>query len=279
MIKLKTIIESLNEAPIGDYEFRNVGPADSFSKKDIDLISNPINIKKIRDFFDKVDTKFNFYFINSKTPEISDFIERFSYGRTSKDELKSKYNINIPEPKSDEITVVFVSNYGTNLVALTPWIIAHRISHVLTIEPHISKIYSKIFRLIETTLSSIFYWNYSYVNAESTDDDDTMVWLFHSYKDEIVNQLYSKLFTFKTAREKNLQQTNEYIHELFAQFIKSGTVEIKIPSEFNFVGKPFRARDDFSSEDIRNEEISLIRNVDALLNSMLLQAQGDIYII
>jgi hypothetical protein len=281
MIYLKSILnEILQEAPIGTYSYSSETDADSFSTTDKHLVSTDHNIKKIKNFFSKTPYVFNLYFINKKTsnPEIKKFLNDFNYGIADQD-LLQKLNINV-KPSKNAITVVFLSNYGTNLVPLTPWIIAHRISHAIfgndynTTEKkaHNEKIEEYVLlntNKINNNLSScIGFWYKT--------QPDGYEWLISNSAP--IEELYKEFFTFKSARTENLTSSGEIYHELFAQYIKSGTISFHFPESFVFKNKTFVAMESMKN-NLKKEEIKTIETFNNLYSEILKFSLGKTFII
>jgi hypothetical protein len=120
--------EVMTEMPVTHHG--NIGDfskGSSFTNKaDRALVTHPVAVKKIKDFFQNTSADFDFYFVNTKHArhhtEVGavkqDFI--FSELKITPDQLKNG------EINGDAITVFFTNNKGGERAPLTPWIIAHR---------------------------------------------------------------------------------------------------------------------------------------------------------
>lgn len=265
----------LSEAPIQNYTIlQDPDEDDSFLPADKRLISNKENIQKIHRFFKNTPYIFDLYFYNNHTEKIEKFIEFMEYGETTFEELKNKYDISIPKPiNSDTITVIFVSNYGTNLIRLTPWIIAHRIGHVAERKSdRINSLYHNTNSILKRKLIDLFSSCYY------TDHNQHFPEVFDYNAHKLLEELYPYLFTFKTAREKNLTSIGELYHELFAQYINKRTVEVNIPENFKFLNRDYQIikSKKTEKENVKNKIIDFLNSTFIeILNSM----KGNVYII
>lgn len=266
----------LFEAPIGNYTIlKDPGEEDSFSPTDKALISNSENIQKIHQFFKNTPYIFDLYFYNNNTEKIQNFLGNLKYGETSFEELEQKYNISIPKPPNPEtITVIFVSNYGNKLAKLTPWIIAHRISHVCVDNSDLNQTaISKLSVYIRNAMIKTFKNFYDHDNHHAYFNE-----LFDYNAHTIFSQLYPYIFTFKSAREKNLANIGEMYPELFAQYIKNGTVEFIFPDSFKFFSYTFTKKKEHLRE-IENARLQIIKQINSTMEMVIKDMQGKIYMI
>lgn len=267
MIKLTELIQ---EMPVDKYAFIDQSPNDaSFSPTDKKLTSDPIHIKKIKDFFGKTEQTFNLYFVNTNNQNVRKMIDDVGYGEIKPEQLSSEYGINIPQIDPSAITVVFVSNYGTNAVPLTPWIIAHRISH--TIFRSQDAIIQSIFFDIAENMKSVFYWYYESIEKRN--------YLFVSTSDVKFLQYVSPyIFSFKSAKTSNLTQPGEIMHELFAQYIRNGKITILAPNSIKFQNTEFHKMP-YHKADIDEEIEKLVDRTNNIYTKSLKSLAGKVYII
>ena len=143
MIKLKNLLLLLsesditNESPIDTYKpIGDFSKGASFRDKvDRALVTNPAAIQKVKNFFKNTDVNFDLYFLNLKN--ISQFREKrqvpeeFVYAAPPNGLGVDTNDLTDGKINSDNITVFFTGNFGTEKIPLTPWIIAHRIGHVM----------------------------------------------------------------------------------------------------------------------------------------------------
>lgn len=209
MIKLKDIlIESVVDVhqTIGDFS-----KGSSFTdKRDRALITNPVAIQKVRDFFKNTSAAFDFYFVNTK--EARKFTE---IGKVSEDFIFNELKIKTEQLQNgrinkDHITVFFTNNKGSEKIPLTPWIIAHRFGHVIRRDYVWKEEYAP---WIERKLGEILQ-DYGIIKTDRYDRKYLIA----------KRHLCEEIGTFKSARDKNLREEFEFDYEVFAQYLKSGRV-------------------------------------------------------
>lgn len=213
MIKLK---ELLDEAPIDVYQtIGDFSKGSSFTHKpDRMLITHPVAIQRVKNFFKNITEEIDFYFVNTKyarkymelpRPVDDDFI--FNDLKITPDQLvNGKIN-------KDHITVFFTNNKGDERAPMTPWIIAHRFAHVVKNTYAFEEYSEWLNRKLDEILEAYGFKKERYV----TYDRNHLLMKKH---------LCNMLGTFKSARDKNLRNSNEFSFECFAQYIAGGEVKI-----------------------------------------------------
>lgn len=279
MINLRQIIESvIKEMPLGKYQtFGDFNQSHSFQDpKDRQMVTSEKNIKKVYDFFKKVNVDIDLYFVN--TPESANFFaDDMSYGNLNKygelplknftyEEMfgitEEQFNFN-----KNAISIIFISNYGDKKITLTPWIIAHRISHVLDgdhddyttfILIEKSKIYEKFKQMILELV-----YEYKTMTANQ----------YVLPKIDIVN----KIFTFHSAKTGKLNSYTESLNELFAQYILKGHIEIlPIPEYIESLGVKYQNRNVIKCNAMLQ---TFKQEFETSTNKILKEAVGKIYYI
>lgn len=220
-MRLKDI---LSEAPISTHQtIGDFSKGHSFHKAaDRALVTNPVAVKKVTDFFKNTSADFDFYFVNTK--EARKYME---LGKVKKDFVFNEMGIKPEQLKDGEInpnaiTVFFTNNRGDERAPLTPWIIAHRLGHVFRREygwEHYLQTW------VEQQLNGIMI-------AYGISPKKFTGWgLGDNYASvrryEIaLRHLCETIGTFKSARDKNLRNANEFEYELFAQYLKDGAIKL-----------------------------------------------------
>lgn len=234
-MKIRHILEGLNEAPIGD--FKTIGNFDNSHSmrdpKDRKMVSNPAAQEIYRKKFGKTDQTFNLYFVNQKgaakyaeTGEVSlEWIES-NLG----DEVSS-----VVSKDNDAINVIFTNNTGDQRVNMTPWIVAHRMAHALTRgtkKNYLNIAYGDFIRQMGTEV----FPNYKIDNFPKTLSGFTR----DPQAQKILQLFMYEAGTFKSARDKKLRNGYEALHELFAQYIITGDV-VSAKTPITFGNRNFRA--------------------------------------
>lgn len=222
------ITDILGEAPIQD--FKTIGDFDRNSSfrdpKDRAMITNPKAQEVYRKKFSNTDYDFNMYFVNSpaagRHAEVGEVNMQWVNDNLGEEVAKA---INT---ENEAINIVFTNNKGAQRVNMTPWIMAHRISHVMTrpsSKNYITDSFGMFLRFMAEDVFPLYGINKfprSYNQFLSNPEAQKILQLF----------MYAT-GSFKSARDKKLRNGVEALHELFAQYIISGEVKRpKIPTVF-----------------------------------------------
>lgn len=259
-MKLKKIIQDIVEDRLKEMPVKSVSSvgfdvdpktgkmkSHSFSdKRDRELITNPTNIKKLKNFFSNVDEEFNFWFINKKGAR--KFAET---GEVKPEFIKKEFNINVedlPNFDEDDINVFFVSNTAAEKIPMTSWTIAHRLGHVIRRTDGFEYFSNHLEEQFDRIVSE-----YYGVKKHSKFDNE-----FEKYKAKFFN----KIGTMRSARENKIKRYFEFYYELFAQFLNTGGVK------FNKTGK----------SDVDNDLDTLSYDIEILGNDVLSNLPGKIFV-
>jgi hypothetical protein len=127
----------LSETPISSFGLLgDWGPESKkygYKKDDIGILTSPTGVEKIKQKWAKTRQDFDLYFVKSKEGYL---ISRSSgnVGEVDEKYLKEKLKINIPIDH-EHITVVYLSNVGTDRMPMNYWTIAHRFGHAVSSKP------------------------------------------------------------------------------------------------------------------------------------------------
>lgn len=135
MRKLLNILnKGLTEAPISDIQLHGdfSQPGSFRNEDDRKLISSPKARDKIIRMFEKTPFDFVVHVVNlpHANQEMDPYI-RGGYGSVSNKDLRNRFGIDLPPPRSKQIRIIYRANEGFDRVPLTGWIMAHRFCHSL----------------------------------------------------------------------------------------------------------------------------------------------------
>jgi hypothetical protein len=215
--------EFISEAPLADYQpigdFNKPGP---FRGPDKKLVPHPVNQLKTAKFFEKTPYDFRLFFSNiSGTGRYSEF------GTMRPDAVQEVFGKNaeqILRNSEDTITVVFVGNKGDSKVMLTPWMMAHRIGHAIQAgERRGDK--NGTWRAAEDhffgTVNGIIA---DYYGKKSTNQFGNKV---NNSLAKEYNALFNAIGTQRSSRNNEITRPYEFLYELFAQYLGTGSVTLK----------------------------------------------------
>lgn len=241
-------IYDLFEAPIGHLDtVGEFSPRSSFEPRDQRLIQNPEHLKKIEHAFRHTKEVIDVFFVpfRGKINDVLAHAERHGgvWDRAAVE--KRLVGRAFPPPSTPEaITLILTNNEGANRVALTPWIIAHRMGHAIA--------------------------------ARENNDMGPMVNLWYAIDDVVgmiadafdvrkLDVIYA-IATMASARHQRLNGTMEIVFECFAQYLITGDIKfIRFTDPMtlgNFTRPNFA---DEANRDLSALETLLKRRIDRLL--------------
>ena len=128
--------------------------------------------------------------------------------------LKNFLNIDF-QPKPNSITIIFTNNITSGpKMPMNQWTIAHRIGHAIQNNEHYREFFEEVNLDFNEILNEVYGQKLSF-----------------SQKELAKKELAHYLGTMASARNKRLNDFDEFVHELIAQYITKGfiTLNNKIP--------------------------------------------------
>lgn len=276
MIKLKDIV---NEMPVSHHgTIGDFSKGSSFtSKADRALVTHPVAVRKIADFFKNTTVDFDFYFVNTKHAR-----KYTELGKVKPDFIFNELQITPDQLRNGKIndgavTVFFTNNKGSERMPLTPWVIAHRFGHVLRREYAFSDVFipwlnSQFAELLTCYGISKQSDQFSYSSNNNS----------RRYYQLARRSLFEAIGTFKSARDKNLRDDFEFYYELFAQYLKDGAIKFNpLPNIIKYGGisnggsRHSALKNAEEATDILN---GVLRDYSYYAEDVLSDAVGNIYV-
>ena len=169
-------------------------PGNRYSELDFKILTNAKAQHRLIDKYKNCDNEFKFHFYKGTKNGWDTSLQGFK----NPEWVKTHFGLDI-QPDDDKISVLVTNNTGSPKYPLTPWIIAHRMSHAIWRDIGFDTYQHSMFQM--TNLLG-------------------------------QNALYSKWFgctigTTRSCRQRTLAITIELYHELFAQCLLTGRVRLK----------------------------------------------------
>lgn len=229
--------EFIAEAPLADYQpvgdFDKPGP---FRGADRRLVPHPVSQLKTQKFFEKTPYDFRLFFSN--IPGTGKYSEM---GAASAEQLQQMFGTEISQQllndSQNAITVVFVGNSGAAKVIMTPWIMAHRIGHAVQAGGRMNRNQSAwrsaeqhFFSGVNLILSGF------YKKADRGSSSAEINWKMSAE----YSALFNAIGTQRSSRQGEIKRPYEFLYELFAQYIGTGTITLKpLPKQQDYGRKTF----------------------------------------
>jgi hypothetical protein len=248
----------------------------SFKGPDRKIHFGKNRVSQLKNFFKNTEIDFNILFFNSPTyrgytglcfstePDLIDFLK---YRMRASDAEVSK---TIDSFSTSDINMLVTNNEGNLSVPLSPWIVAHRISHALSTEyTDYENNFKEVFvKTISEMMNAVFDTNQTDYGLDI--DAGNAVWYHHAAH---------TFGTMHSATSKKIVEGggSEFFHELFAQYILKGTVI------FNHTGFKDINDEIFHLTVKENIDKSVLINAEHTMNNMfkeaLEEAKGNYYVL
>lgn len=244
-------------------------------KRDRHMVSSTPMIKRIHKKFENTDYDFYFYMVNTK--EAKDFFEVGLVDRAWLEKNMPAVEPHI-EDHDDGITIIFTNNSGDQKVIMTPWIMAHRIAHSMARfkkypHRHIQS-YSSAESDLNREIADILNTHYK-ANVHTKDIPNS----------PIARKFFEAIGTFKSAREGKLRNSFEFLNEVFAQYLLTGSIKfnsapksIKVTQNRTSRHYMFSGDSPDDYEDVNYTLDSLSRTLEYWVDSMLGESQNRIFV-
>lgn len=275
--------QGVAEAPLADYQplgdFNKPGPFRGADKK---LIPHPVNQLKAQKFFEKTPFDFRLFFSNiSGTGKYSE------YGVMDPETVKIIFGDageQIVTDHENAITVVYVGNSGDSKVMLTPWMMAHRLGHAIqsgtrgraTNQQHPWKAgEDHFFGQVNSMLEQ-------YYGKSGQRGGNLKFELTPEY-----NALFNAMGTQRSSRSGEIRRPYEFLYEIFAQYLGTGTVSFNaLPVNLGYGrqawGNPNRylnIKPEYRDEAARKQAAEVLSyDMELMFNDALSDAVGKILV-
>jgi hypothetical protein len=281
---MKLIEMFMAEAPIEDLNMVGDWSKNSSFRHETDrkLLTNPKAQAKIIHKWANTVVPFSLNFVNF--PGAGKFLEQ---GEVSMDWLQQNMPKVLPQLKiSDEaVNIIFTNNSGAERVPMTAWILAHRFGHALQ---RFQKNYEfqEYMRHMERIIKGILADAYNLqapppLGYGRSDADYQRIRSF----DSAILAFMEAIGTFKSARENNVRNVNEWYLEVLAQYMLAGQVTFNpIPRSFDFGRKAWgrstngRGIKPDMYDDVNDEIQMLARDAGYYCEQIMHSAVGRIYV-
>lgn len=225
-------------------------PGNRYSELDFKILTNAKAQHRLIDKYKNCGIDFKFHLYKGTKSGWNTSLKGFK----SPEWVKTRFGLDI-QPDDDKISVLVTNNIGSPKYPLTPWIIAHRMSHAM-------------------------FRNFSYdIHKHSIAQMDYLLGRFAGFE----KWFGCAIGTTRSCRQRTLARTGELYHELFAQCLLTGRVRLKHIE--NRVLHRMRGRNKeykyFSDNDVNNINnlIDRIENEVYFVRTSLDSACGEILVV
>jgi GNAT superfamily N-acetyltransferase len=257
----------------------------SFRGVDKRLVPHPKSELKAAKFFEQTPYDFRLFFANK--PGLGQYQE---YGPMTPDQIVKVFGEEdakkILDNHDDAITVVYVSNRGDAKVMMTPWIMAHRFGHAIQAGARRDKwsAWQETEKLFFSTVNRLLDEYYGKVGSvfDFRKADQPNYNLTPEY-----NALFNAIGTQRSSRTGQIRRPYEFMYELFAQYLGTGTITLNpLPTNLGYGRKVFgnpskylNIKPEFRDETERRQISEMLaRDMELMFNDVLGNSVGQVYV-
>ena len=265
-------------------DFEKPGP---FRGADKRLIPHPKSELKTQKFFEKTPYDFRLFFSNE--PGYGRYSE---YGPMSTNDIQKLFPKEQAEAiingHDDAITVVFVGNKGDAKVMLTPWIMAHRFGHA--IQAGVRKnsgwsAWAEAEKHFFTTVNNLLNEYYGKISQRRVGPSSQQSMQFELRPE--YNALFNAIGTQRSSRSGQIKRPYEFLYELFAQYLGTGTIKLNpLPGNLGYgrknwgnPSKYLNIKPEYRDESDRQEATQTLANdMQYMFDDVLSSSVGQIFV-
>jgi GNAT superfamily N-acetyltransferase len=278
--------DTVDEMALASY--KTLGDFDKpggFRGVDKRLVPHPKSELKAAKFFEQTPYDFRLFFANK--PGLGQYQE---YGPMTPDQIVKVFGEEdaktILDNHDDAITVVYVSNRGDEKVMMTPWIMAHRFGHAIQAGTRRDKwsAWQETEKIFFSTVNRLLDEYYGKVGSvfDFRKADQPNYNLSPEY-----NALFNAIGTQRSSRTGQIRRPYEFMYELFAQYLGTGTITLNpLPTNLGYGRKVFgnpskylNIKPEFRDEtELRQASEMLARDMELMFNDVLGNSVGQVYV-
>jgi|FreactcultureFD7_1027221.scaffolds.fasta_scaffold00621_19 pyrimidine deaminase RibD-like protein len=288
--------EELNEMPLKQFttmgDFTKPGPFRGVDKR---LVPHPKNELNTISFFENTPYDFRLFFSN-----ISGTGKFTEYGEAGPNKIVEIFGAEqaktILTGHEHTITVVFVGNSGTAKVMMTPWIMAHRFGHAIQASNRFKRkghenLWYDAEQMLFNSINNIL--NEYYGKPQRTQSQygyripSQRSGGFNYLMASEYNALFNQIGTQRSSRTNLIKRPYEFLYELFAQYLKTGSVKLNpLPIQVGYGrqnwgkhGSYLTLKPEYRDEYDRIDATMLIANdMESIFDSILSNCVGKIFV-
>lgn len=288
--------EIIVEVPVTDYELiGDFSKPGAFRDPEHKLVTHPVHIQKVKNFFEQVPVDFRFFMVNA--PRAGQIYRKAGltreWGEVTPDQVRAAFPEQADRILADtdeSITVIYLGNYGNKKVIMTPWIMAHRIGHAIQASNPVGGLYGGTVQDPTSDwgrAESYFFGAIYKILQEVYGIPIRNNRMDYTYRQQY-NALFNAIGTQRSSREGQIFRPYEFFYELWTQFLKKGELTFNpLPESIpygrkawgrptNYLSMTRKYRDDsYAAQELLNKMAVELRDY---FNSVLYGSMGKIFL-
>lgn len=245
-------------------------PKYGFHADDIGIINSPKGEAKIIRKWSNTKENFELYFV--RVPGGARFLE---HGEVSPDWVQENLGVTI-KPDLDAITIIYTNNTASERTPMTAWTLAHRFGHAI----RRTNEWDYFRRILQSDIEQMVEGLYDRARPNMLSSDD-----YRKGYRRILRVLLASIGDFKSARDNNLRNEDEFVYELLAQYMTTGKITFRPPPNHivlryvygNAVSSVFAKGEDV--RDWHNELIGSAAKYEGALDQVMRSLLGRMFVV
>lgn len=272
------ILDIITEAPLtdyqplGDFERGRGGFRHAVDKR---LVTNPVSVGKVHKFFQNSPYDIRIFPVQVRGG--GRWLETGEVTPEKLVEIVGKDNAQriLAGQGPDNITIVFTNNTGSERIPLTPWMMAHRMDHALR-----KRSGYKLDQAWQNA-SRHFWRHFDLILNDYYQLKD----LKPEYKLIVTKAMIDAIGTMRSTRRSMITNPQEFIHEIFAQYINTGEIKFN-PAPATLLSRQqawgrshhIRSINKLSQQEASSALETLSYDMELMFNDVMSNALGRIYV-
>jgi len=280
---IKTTVDEMalkQFTPMGD--FNKPGP---FRGVDKQLVPHPTNQLKTQKFFNQTPYDFRLFFSN--IPGTGKYSETGPVNAQRLQKMFGEQAQPIIDGSEDAITVVFVGNSGDSKVMMTPWIMAHRFGHAIQSGVRYGRgsTWAEAEKHFFTSVNTMLEEYYGKADKDQYGRPARSGMSFELTPE--YNALFNAIGTQRSSRSGEIKRPYEFLYEIFAQYLGTGTVSFNpLPSNLGYgrknwgnPSKYMNIKPQYRDEAIRKHAAEVLSyDMELMFSDVLSNSVGQIFV-
>ncbi|RTK93318.1 MAG: hypothetical protein EKK64_10435 [Neisseriaceae bacterium] len=260
----------------GDWD-RNAKNKYGYNSQDAGIIGNEKGVEKIKRLWSNSKEDFDLFFVRQKNAW--KYLEK---GEVSPEWVKENLGFDI-NPRAEAISIIYTNNRAADKIPMTAWTIAHRFGHSIFRNSLFSSTMEWIRREFTSLVNDYYNKNIHTAKYSYSPEDDAK-------KANILKGLVNSLGTMKSARDGQVRNFEEFIHEIVAQYLITGNIKFNPLPRFLITQKKFAwgnpnhqgiyagGKDDIEQEYFQDRVESIAHQIERAFDSLFKALKGKVFV-
>lgn len=277
----------INEMPISKFElvgdWSPKAPKRGWDAPSIGILTNDKGVQKIKNKWANTEVDFDMYFVRQPGA-----MQHLEIGEVHPEYLQSELGLDI-QPNPDAVTILFTQNRADGRIPMTAWTIGHRVGHAMArgrTKGYTAKFFQNARQFAEKEIREIWSMVYGSIGASNNYTNDFQ-FRQTSNDNQKLRYISQALGTMKSARNGVIRNFNEFVFELFGQYLLEGHIRFrKLPktlgkrsawgNDYHLYYK--KSMHDFEEKEINYKLQFIAETLEYKFSEILHSATGKVFV-